>query len=108
MCRYWGTDYDWRAREALLNRFDQYTTAIDGLDIHFVHQRSPHPEARPLLITHGWPGSIVEFHKVIEPFTHPTQHGGAPTMPSCDLPDASGLRVLGQADHDRMGCRANR
>ncbi len=76
MCRYWSNGYDWRARESRLNRFDQYITAIDGLDIHFVHQRSPHPEAKPLIITHGWPGSIVEFHKVIEPLTNPTEHGG--------------------------------
>jgi epoxide hydrolase len=76
MCNYWGSEYDWRAREALLNRFDQFVTTLDGLDIHFVHQRSPHPEARPLVITHGWPGSIVEFHKIIEPLTNPTEHGG--------------------------------
>ena len=76
MCRYWGEQYDWRAREARLNRFDQFVTTIDGLDIHFVHQRSPHPDAKPLVITHGWPGSIVEFHKVIEPLTDPTEHGG--------------------------------
>ena len=76
MCHYWGNGYDWREREALVNRFDQFITTIDGIDIHFVHQRSPHPEARPLLITHGWPGSIVEFHKVIEPLTNPTEHGG--------------------------------
>jgi pimeloyl-ACP methyl ester carboxylesterase len=76
ICRYWGDGYDWREREARLNRFDQFTTTIDGLDIHFVHQRSPHPEAKPLVITHGWPGSIVEFHKVIEPLTDPTRHGG--------------------------------
>ncbi len=76
MCRYWGDEYDWRAREARLNRFDQFVTTIDGLDVHFVHQRSPHPDAKPIVITHGWPGSIVEFHKVIEPLTNPTQHGG--------------------------------
>jgi pimeloyl-ACP methyl ester carboxylesterase len=76
MCGYWANEYDWRAREALLNRFDQYLTTIDGLDIHFVHQRSPHDEAKPLIITHGWPGSIVEFHKVIEPLTNPTAFGG--------------------------------
>jgi hypothetical protein len=76
VCRYWAEDYDWRRREALLNRFAQFTTEIDGLDIHFVHVRSPHPEAMPLIITHGWPGSIVEFHKVIEPLTNPTAHGG--------------------------------
>ncbi|SBS77753.1 putative epoxide hydrolase [uncultured Mycobacterium sp.] len=73
---YWADRYDWRSREAALNRFDQYITEIDGLDIHFIHQRSPHHEAFPLLITHGWPGSIVEFHKVIEPLTNPTAHGG--------------------------------
>jgi pimeloyl-ACP methyl ester carboxylesterase len=77
MCRYWADSYDWRAREARLNRFDQFITTLDGLDVHFIHQRSPHPQARPLLITHGWPGSIVEFHKVIEPLVDPTAHGGS-------------------------------
>ena len=76
ICRYWAEEYDWRKREALLNRFAQFTTAIDGLDIHFLHVRSPHPQAMPLLMTHGWPGSVVEFHKVIEPLTNPTAHGG--------------------------------
>ena len=76
VCRYWADEYDWRRREALLNRFAQFTTGIDGLDIHFLHVRSPHPEAMPLVITHGWPGSVVEFHKVIEPLTNPTAHGG--------------------------------
>ena len=66
-----GRAYDWRDRESRLNRFDHYITAIDEVDIHFVHQRSPHPDARPLVITHGWPGSIVEFHKVIEPLDGP-------------------------------------
>ena len=73
---YWANEYDWRSREAALNRFDQFTTEIDGLDIHFVHQRSPHEDAFPVVLTHGWPGSIVEFHKVIEPLTNPTAHGG--------------------------------
>jgi len=76
VCRYWSDKYDWRRREAALNRFAQFTTEIDGLDIHFLHVRSPHPEAMPLIITHGWPGSVVEFHKVIEPLTNPTAHGG--------------------------------
>ncbi|MEZ0049835.1 pimeloyl-ACP methyl ester carboxylesterase [Mycobacterium sp. MAA66] len=76
LAEYWADGYDWRAREAALNRFDQFTTEIDGLDIHFIHQRSPHPEALPLIITHGWPGSIAEFHKIIEPLTDPTAHGG--------------------------------
>ncbi|MBR1203827.1 MULTISPECIES: epoxide hydrolase family protein [unclassified Bradyrhizobium] len=77
VCHYWAEAYDWRQREAQLNRFSQFTTEIDGLDIHFVHVRSKHPEARPLIITHGWPGSVVEFHKVIEPLTDPTAHGGS-------------------------------
>jgi pimeloyl-ACP methyl ester carboxylesterase len=76
LAAYWGTDYDWRAREAALNRFDQFTTEIDALPIHFVHQRSQHPDALPLVITHGWPGSIVEFQKVIAPLTDPTSYGG--------------------------------
>ena len=76
VCRYWAEDYDWRDREARLNRFAQFTTEIDGLDIHFLHVRSPHPDAMPLIITHGWPGSVVEFHKVIEPLTDPSAHGG--------------------------------
>jgi epoxide hydrolase len=66
---YWADEYDWRTREAALNRFDQFSTEIDGLDIHFIHQRSAAKDAFPLLITHGWPGSIVEFDKVIEPLT---------------------------------------
>ena len=79
VCEYWADGYDWRTREAALNRFDQFTTTIDGLDVHYVHVRSPEPDAFPLLITHGWPGSIVEFHKVIEPLTNPAAHGGDPS-----------------------------
>jgi len=76
VCRYWANDYDWRKREALLNRFPQFKTTIDGVEIHFIHVRSPHANALPLVMTHGWPGSIVEFQKVIEPLTDPTKHGG--------------------------------
>lgn len=76
VCGYWAEHYDWRRREALLNRFAQFTTEIDGVAIHFLHVRSPHPEAMPLIVTHGWPGSIVEFQKVIGPLTNPTAHGG--------------------------------
>ena len=71
LAAYWADGYDWRSREAALNRFDQFTTEIDGLDIHFIHQRSPHEDALPLVITHGWPGSIVEFQKVTEPLVNP-------------------------------------
>jgi pimeloyl-ACP methyl ester carboxylesterase len=76
LVRYWGTGYDWRKVEAQLNGLPQFTTRIDGLDIHFVHIRSRHPNALPLIITHGWPGSILELVKVIGPLTDPTAHGG--------------------------------
>ena len=79
VCAYWANGYSWREREAALNRFDHFVTEIDGVDIHFVHQRSSNPDAIPLLVTHGWPGSIVEFHKVIEPLAEPGDHGGDPT-----------------------------
>lgn len=73
---YWANEYDWRPREGALNRFEQYITEIDGLPIHFVHQRSPHPNAFPLIVTHGWPGSFVEFSKIIGPLTDPVAYGG--------------------------------
>jgi pimeloyl-ACP methyl ester carboxylesterase len=76
LCRYWAEDYDWRASEARLNLLPQFLTNIDGLDFHFLHIRSPHPGAFPLVITHGWPGSIVEFLKVIGPLTDPVRFGG--------------------------------
>jgi pimeloyl-ACP methyl ester carboxylesterase len=76
LATYWADEYDWRAREAALNRFDQVVTEIDGVDIHVIHERSPHADAVPLLLSHGWPGSVVEFHKVIEPLTDPTAFGG--------------------------------
>jgi pimeloyl-ACP methyl ester carboxylesterase len=78
LCAYWADGYDWRATEARLNALPQFRTTIDGLGIHFIHVRSRHPDALPLVITHGWPGSIVEFLKVIEPLTDPTAHGGTP------------------------------
>lgn len=73
---YWAREYDWRRFEAELNRFPQFLTTIDGLDIHFLHVRSKNPDAMPLLLTHGWPGSIVEFVKLIEPLTDPVAFGG--------------------------------
>ena len=76
VCHYWAEEYDWRAREAALNRFAQFRTTIDGLGIHFIHVRSPHANALPLVLTHGWPGSIVEFAKVIGPLSDPVAHGG--------------------------------
>lgn len=76
LVQYWGTDYDWRKAEAKLNAYPQFVTSIDGLDIHFIHVRSRHPNALPVLITHGWPGSVFELIKTIEPLTNPTAHGG--------------------------------
>ena len=73
---YWRDEFDWRAAERRLNEFDQFTTNIDGLDIHFVHQRAADPDAFPLILTHGWPGSFAAFAKVIEPLTDPAAHGG--------------------------------
>src|SRR5262245_60542019 len=75
---YWASAYDWRAHEARLNAFPQFTTVIDGQRIHFLHVRSPEPDALPLVPTHGWPGSVVEFLDVIGPLTDPRAHGGDP------------------------------
>src|SRR5689334_14573328 len=73
---YWGTSYDWRRCEARLNALPNFLTEIDGLDIHFIHVRSKHEDALPLVMTHGWPGTIVELLKIIDPLTDPTAHGG--------------------------------
>jgi pimeloyl-ACP methyl ester carboxylesterase len=77
LAHYWATDYDWRKFEARLNALPQFTTKIDGVDIHFIHVRSKHPNAMPLIVTHGWPGSVVELLKIIDPLTNPTAHGGS-------------------------------
>src|SRR5438445_4167451 len=77
LARYWGTEYDWRKVEARLNALPQFITEIDGLDIHFIHVRSEHENALPLIVTHGWPGSIVEQMKIIDPLTNPTANGGS-------------------------------
>jgi len=78
LANYWASGYDWRTHEARLNEFTQYTTEIDGQNVHFLHVRSPQPDALPLLLTHGWPGSIVEFLDIIGPLTDPASHGGDP------------------------------
>lgn len=96
VCRYWAEEYDWRATEARLNALPQFRTTLDGLGFHFLHIRSPHENALPLVMTHGWPGSIVEFLKVIAPLTDPTAHGGdaadachlvCPTLPGYGFSD---------------------
>src|SRR5689334_1498222 len=76
LARYWATEYDWRKIEAKLNALPQFVTEIDGLDIHFIHVRSKHENALPLIVTHGWPGSVAEQLKIVEPLTDPTAHGG--------------------------------
>jgi pimeloyl-ACP methyl ester carboxylesterase len=76
LTRYWATDYDWRNCEAKLNALPQFTTEIDGVDIHFIHVKSPHENAMPLIITHGWPGSVIELLEVVGPLTNPVAHGG--------------------------------
>ncbi|WP_200952452.1 epoxide hydrolase family protein [Agromyces sp. Soil535] len=78
LAEYWRTSYDWRTFESKLNEFPQFTTTIDGQNVHFLHVRSPEPDALPLIITHGWPGSIVEFMNIIGPLTDPVAHGGEP------------------------------
>ena len=76
LVRYWGTDYDWRKAEAELNALPQFMTTIDDVDIHFIHVRSRHPHAMPVIMTHGWPGSVFELLKTVSPLTDPTAHGG--------------------------------
>jgi len=105
LCDYWARDYDWRRLEARLNALGQYHTCIDGVRIHFLHIRSPNPDAVPLLLTHGWPGSVVEFLDVIGPLTDPLAHGGdvadafhlvIPSLPGfgfSDKPTTSGWGV---------------
>src|ERR671923_95749 len=78
LSRYWVMDYDWRACEARLNALPQFTTEIDGVEIHFIHVRSPHEDALPLIMTHGWPGSVIELLETVGPLTDPTAHGGTP------------------------------
>ena len=77
LARYWATDYDWRTCEAKLNALPHFMTEIDGLPIHFIHARSKHEDALPLVINHGWPGSIIEQLKIIDRLTDPTAHGGS-------------------------------
>ena len=77
LARYWGTEYDWRKVETRLNALPQFMTEIDGLDIHFIHVRSKHEDALPLIVTHGWPGSVIEQLKIVDPLTNPTAHGAS-------------------------------
>jgi pimeloyl-ACP methyl ester carboxylesterase len=127
VCEHWRTSYDWREVERRLNALGQFRTTVDGLGIHFIHQRSPHEDAMPLVLTHGWPGSVVEFLKVIGPLTDPTAHGGSaddafhivcPSLPGygwSDKPTDTGWGVeriaaawtslMGVLGYDRFGAQ---
>jgi hypothetical protein len=107
LVRYWGTEYDFGRLEARLNALPQFITEIDGLDIHFIHARSPHRDALPLIITHGWPGSVVEMLNVVGPLTEPTAHGGKRRVPF-GCPFDARLRVLGETDGHGLGSRPHR
>jgi Epoxide hydrolase N terminus len=110
LARYWTTEYDWRRCEARLNALPQFTTEIDGVDIHFIHVRSPHEDALPLIMTHGWPGSVIELLDTVGPLTDPTAHGGTAqdafhlVLPSCpamasraNRPNSAGTPVVPRA-----------
>jgi pimeloyl-ACP methyl ester carboxylesterase len=97
LAQYWATEYDWRKVEARLNALPQFITEIDGLDIHFIHVRSKHENALPLIVTHGWPGSPIEQLKIIEPLTNPTAHGGsAPDAFDVVIPSGAGYGFSGK------------
>jgi epoxide hydrolase len=127
LCRHWAEDYDWRATERRLNLLPQFRTEVDGLGIHFLHVRSPHPDAFPVVLTHGWPGSVVEFLKVVGPLTDPTAHGGdaadafhlvIPSLPGYGFSDrptqpgwgveriaAAWARLMARLGHRRYGAQ---
>src|SRR6266511_888650 len=106
MAEYWRASYDWRRYEARLNEFPQFTTTIDGANVHFIHARSPEPDALPLILTHGWPGSIAEFLDVMEPLADPRGRSGRRVRRRGPLDP--GLRVLRTDPRDRVGRRAHR
>jgi hypothetical protein len=96
LARYWTTEYDWRRCEARLNALPQFKTEIDGVEIHFIHVQSPHEDALPLIMTHGWPGSVVELLETVGPLTDPTAHGGdAENAFHLVLPSIPGYGFLG-------------
>jgi pimeloyl-ACP methyl ester carboxylesterase len=129
LCDYWASEYDWRATEARLNALPQFRTEIDGVGIHFIHVRSPHRDALPLVITHGWPGSIVEFMKVIGPLADPTADGGdatdafhvvCPSLPGYGFSDKPGrpgwnvqriasawARLMARLGYERYGAQGS-
>ena len=109
LASYWATHHDWRKVEARLNALPQFITEIDGLDIHFIHVRSKHENALPMIVTHGWPGSIIEQMKIIEPLTNPTAHGGS-AADAFDLviPSLPGYGFSGKPTDARLEPAAHR
>jgi microsomal epoxide hydrolase len=127
LVEYWRDQYDWRRCETMLNEFGQHRTMIDGLGVHFLHIRSPEPDALPLILTHGWPGSVLEFHKMIGPLTDPTAHGGdgrdafhlvVPSLPGFGFSDKATepgwgipriaqawITLMGRLGYDRWGAQ---
>ncbi len=104
LARYWGAGYDWRACEARLNALPQFMTEIDGVDIHFIHVKSPHEGALPLIMTHGWPGSVIELLEVVGPLTDPTSHGGrAEDAFDLVLPSLPGYGFSSEPAEARLG-----
>ena len=109
LCDYWRDGYDWRRCEAALNALPQFRTEIDGLEFQFLHVRSPREDALPVVMTHGWPGSVIEFLKVIGPLSDPEAHGGdASDAFHVVCPTLPGFRVLRQARRPRLVGRAYR
>ena len=109
LAHYWATGYDWRKCEAKLNALQHFMTEIDGLEIHFIHVRSKHEDALPLIVTHGWPGSVIEQLKIIDPLTNPTAHGAsAADAFHLVIPSLPGYGFSGQARHHRLGPHPHR
>ena len=104
LVRYWREEYDWQRVPSLLNQYDNFITEIEGIKIHFLHIRSPHTQAQPLLITHGWPGSVLEFLNIIGPLSDPTQHGGDATDAfHLVIPSLPGFGFSGQPTSPGVG-----
>jgi hypothetical protein len=109
LTKYWATDYDWSRCAAQLNALPHFLTEIEGLDIHFIHVRSKHENALPLIVTHGWPGSIIEQLKIIAPLTDPTSHGGnASDAFHLVIPSMPGYGFSGKTKHSGLGCSPHR
>ena len=108
LARYWATEHEWRKTEAKLNALPQFKTEIDGVEIHFIHVKSPHADALPLIMTHGWPGSVIELLEVVGPLTDPAAHGGRrnPQSSALRASSATGPKLDSTWSSLRSGCRS--